>query len=133
MVNFQPTDNGIHVLLTNRATMQATHTTELDIPALPLKAQKSHVFSTLASGSVLSKDNSVTTAALYTSHNITFIYFTKEKLFCKAAEQVSCGQSTKINTNNNKYLPLMPQLVIQQSPRESSSSTHPFFLPHSPP
>ena len=46
--------NGIKVVLPNNNTMQATHEALLDIPQLPEKARRTHLFPYLASGSLLS-------------------------------------------------------------------------------
>ena len=54
VLNITPTSNGIDVLLPNNATMHSTHTGQLDIPALPPEAKTAHIFTELASGSLLS-------------------------------------------------------------------------------
>ena len=52
--NLTPTSSGIHVMLPNNETMQATHTATLNIPHLPIAARQAHIFPALASGSLLS-------------------------------------------------------------------------------
>ncbi len=44
----QPTTNGIHIQLPNKARIQATHTCLIDIPSLPPSARQAHIFPQLA-------------------------------------------------------------------------------------
>ena len=48
------TQTGVTVLLPNRVTMQASYTGQLDILSLPPEVRTTHIFTELASGSLLS-------------------------------------------------------------------------------
>ena len=48
------TQTGVKVLLLNHATVQASHTGQINIPSLPPEARTTHIFTELASGSLLS-------------------------------------------------------------------------------
>ena len=54
VTNITATPSGIQVLLPNNTKMKATHTGLIDIPQLPTAARQAHIFSSLASGSLLS-------------------------------------------------------------------------------
>jgi len=93
-----PTSSGITVLLPNNATMQATHTGQLHIPGLSEKARTTHIFPTLASGSLLSIGQLCDEGCTAT--------FTKNKLYVyKDGKIILQGQrsnlTNKLWTNSN--------------------------------
>ena len=53
-INVRPITSVFEFILSNSNTMKETRTEELDIPELPKKAIKVHIFTHLASGSLLS-------------------------------------------------------------------------------
>ena len=53
LTHISATQTGVKVLLSNHATIQASRTGKLDIPSLPPEARTSHIFTELASGSLL--------------------------------------------------------------------------------
>merc|ERR1740124_2061798 len=54
LLNIKKYPIGIQVLFPNNATMNSTYTANLDLPMPPPEATATHIFSTLASGSLLS-------------------------------------------------------------------------------
>ena len=54
LVNIQKVKHGIKVVLPNNNIMQSTHESLKDIPTIPEAARRTHIFSHLASGSLLS-------------------------------------------------------------------------------
>ena len=102
------TNPSIDVLLPNNQIMQSSHTSSLPIPSLPASATKAHVFSSLASGSLLS-------VGKLCDHKCTAI-FTNNKVTIHNSNKIDITATAPPILQGTRNAPLQPLYKINLPP-----------------
>jgi hypothetical protein len=110
-LNKTPISNGLRVLLPDGSTIQATHTTLLDMPNFPIAARQAHIFPQLKHNALISISQfcDYGCTALFTSTDVQIL--ANSTTIIRGSRQPTTGLWT-IDLNNQPNLPNSSKRIL---------------------